>query len=281
MIISGKKIAKQIREEIKNELNFSKLNPKLVVIQVGDRPDSNSYIKAKMKAAEEVGIEFEHKPFPKMVPEEELIKVIEQLNEQEDISGIIVQLPLPDDIDSSNLINSIDPRKDVDGLTTINAGKLVKGEKGLFPCTALGVMELLKRSNIEIAGKKVTVIGRSALVGTPLAQMLIKENATVTVCHSKTKDIKSETLKSDIVVVAIGSPKFLTRDMVKEGTTIIDVGINLVDGKLVGDTDYENLKDITNITPVPGGVGPMTVAMLLNNTVVACKELQKENQIIK
>lgn len=271
-IIDGKAISIKIKDELKEEVSKLKRKPKLVVISVGDNAASEVYVKQKAKAAEYIGFDYEHKHYDS-IKEEELIKVIEEINNDKLIDGVIVQLPLPDYLDSTKIVNRIDPSKDVDGLTYLNAGKLLNNESCMASCTPKGVMELLKRENINISGANAVIVGRSILVGKPMMNLLLNANATVTICHSKTKDIGKITKKADILVVAIGKKHFITHDMVKRGSVIIDVGINRVDGKLYGDVDYDNVYDkVKKITPVPGGVGPMTVVMLMQNVLEAYKK---------
>ena len=276
VIMDGKKVSNIIKEEIKQDILDNNLTPSLTVIQVGDNPSSNVYIKNKEKACEKVGIKFNLLKYLNTT-EEDLMEVINKLNEDKNVNGIIVQLPLPDNFNTNKILNSISPLKDVDGLTTINVGNLVLGNDSLISCTPLGIIKLLKYYNISLEGKKVTIIGRSNLVGKPLISLLLRENASVSVCHSKTKNIKDYTLNSDIVIVAIGKPKFLKEEYIKENTVIIDVGINKIENKICGDVDFDNVSLKTSyITPVPKGVGPMTIAMLLNNVVKAYR-MQNEN----
>ena len=274
MIIDGKEIALQIRAKIKEEVTELRSKPGLAVVLVGENPASKVYVNMKGIACDDVGFYSERHNLPETVSEFELINLIRKLNENEAIHGILVQLPLPEHINETEIINSIDPKKDVDGFHIENVGKFHTNQTTLVPCTPLGVVELLKQKNIEISGKNVVVIGRSNIVGKPAAMLLLNEGATVTVCHSKTKNLSEHTLLADIIVVAVGFPKLLKKDMVKEGVVVIDVGVNKVDGKLCGDCDFENLKDkVSYITPVPGGVGPMTIAMLLKNTLKCYKGL--------
>lgn len=273
-IIDGKKCAEELKNNLKKEINAFKTKPGLVDIQIGDNEASNIYIKSKKRQAEEIGINFYHIKFDDGVEENIIIDKIKELNNDSDINGILIQLPLPSGYDEKKLINYIAPEKDVDGLTEANTGKLFLNKNSLISCTPNGVIKLLKENNIEISGKNVVIIGRSNLVGKPLIHLFLKENATVTVCHTKTKNIESHTRCADILVVACGSPKFIKNNMIKDGVVIIDVGINRVDGKISGDVDFDDVYNKTSkITKVPGGVGPMTVAMLLYNTVISYKRM--------
>ncbi len=272
-IIDGKKISADIKEEIRLEVEKlvegGKRAPGLAVIIVGENPASKVYVNSKVKTCSALGIYSEKYNLDSSVTEVKLLKLIEELNNKEEIDGILVQLPLPKHIDEDKVIEAIKPNKDVDGFHPINLGKLVIGKNGFKSCTPYGIIELLKRYELDLNGKDVVIIGRSNIVGKPLSIMLTNENATVTLCHSRTKNLSEKTLDADIVVVAIGKEKFLTEDMVKDGSVVIDVGINRNNlGKLCGDVDFENVSKKTSlITPVPGGVGPMTIAMLMKNTV--------------
>lgn len=269
-IIDGIKISTQIRKDIKQIINETKITPSLAVIQVGDNKASSIYIKNKKKACEEVGIRFEHIKFNDTISEELVINEIKRLNNDISINGILVQLPLPLGFDEGKIINTISPVKDVDGLTYQNVGNLVLENDCLVPCTPLGVMELLKAYNVRLSGKNVCLVGRSNLVGKPLIQLLLKKDATLSVCHSKSLDIKTHTKQADVLIVAAGHPNLITKDMVKDGVVIIDVGINKEGNLLCGDVDFDGVsKKASLITPVPGGVGPMTVACLLKNVVKA------------
>ena len=277
MILDGKIVAASIKEQLKEEIDAAVANggrrPKLVIISVGDDPASKVYVRNKIKAAEEVGINVFHFPMGVLddgSPNTEYVQgIITKLNEDDEIDGIMVQLPLPSHLNKRAIIDAIDPAKDVDGLTTTNIGRLRSGQDCLKPCTAAGIIDLCKYYNIELDGKDVTIIGRSNIVGKPLADMMMAEGATVMQCHSKTKFLADYTLYSDIVVSAVGKPKFLTQEYFDTGHTIIDVGINRNEnGKLCGDVDFDGVKDeVENITPVPGGVGPITVAELMKNVV--------------
>lgn len=272
-IIDGKQIASRIKEEIKNEINLRKIKPGLAVVLAGDDTASKIYVNSKAKTANELGIKSDIRIFPGNTTKIELINVIRKLNEDNTIHGILVQLPLPKQINEYDIFSEISPKKDVDGLNPSNMGMFFLGiQPNFYPCTPSGIIELIKSTGIDIAGKNAVVIGRSNIVGKPVAQMLMKENATITICHSKTRDIKYFTKQADILVAALGKSKFITKDMVKSGAIVIDVGINRVGGKIVGDVDFENVKDIAGyITPVPGGVGPMTIAMLMRNCLKVAK----------
>ena len=271
-IIDGKKIKKEILDELKDEVSKLKEKPNFVVIQVGNNEASNVYIKQKAKMAEHIGYGYTHMKFDEDITNEQLLKEIDKLNKDKNIHGILVQMPLPSHIDTNEVQNAVLPEKDVDGLSDMNAGKLFHGKDALFSCTPYGVMELLKRYNIPLEGSHAVVVGRSNLVGKPMGTMLTNAGATVTLCHSKTKDLAKYTKKADILIVTVGKPKLITADMVRKGTVVIDVGINRLDDGLCGDVDYENVsKKCSYITPVPGGVGPMTVAMLGANVLKAYK----------
>lgn len=284
-IIDGKAIAAQVRAEVKAEVEAwvqaGHRPPYLAVILVGDNPASASYVRGKTKAAAEVGIASDTLHFDTSISEAELLAEIARLNDDEGVDGILVQLPLPDHIDPSRVLNAIRPDKDVDGFHPINAGRLLLGEPGFVPATPAGILELLRRSGIETTGKHAVVVGRSNIVGRPLAALLLHRgiDATVTVCHSRTRDLAALTRTADILVAAIGRPRYITADMVREGAVVIDVGINRVDDpshprgyRLVGDVDFEAVAEKAGwITPVPGGVGPMTIALLLRNTLYAAQ----------
>ena len=271
-IIDGKKIKKEILDELKEEVSKLKDKPNFVVIQVGNNEASNVYIKQKAKMAEHIGYGYTHLKLDENITEEALLNEIDKLNKDKNIHGILVQMPLPSHIDTNKIQNAVIPEKDVDGLSDMNAGMLFHGKDSLFSCTPYGVMELLKRYNINVEGKHAVVVGRSNLVGKPMSIMLTNAGATVTLCHSKTKDLAKYTKKADILIVTVGKPKLITADMVRRGTVVIDVGINRLESGLCGDVDYENVsKKCSYITPVPGGVGPMTVAMLGSNVLKAYK----------
>ena len=276
MIIDGKKEAEVLREEIKKEIisikNKTNKSPTLTVILVGDFAPSQIYVKNKEKISKEVGINSNVIKYPKDVSEEEILKKIKELNNDKNVSGILVQLPLPDQISKEKVINLIDPLKDVDGFSPINAGNLASGYNAIVPCTPLGCLLLLKKVEKNLSGKHAVIIGRSNLNGKPLAQLLLKENCTVTITHSKTKNLKEECLKADILIAAVGVANLVKKDWVKSGSVIIDVGINKQGDKIVGDVNFEEVKDkVKAITPVPGGVGPMTIACLLKNTLECFK----------
>ncbi len=278
-IIDGKALAKKIRSELKEEVEELKkqdVHPKLAVIMVGDDKASAVYVRNKSKACNEIGIEYEEFLRDSSITQERLINLIKGLNEREDIHGILLQSPIPDGLDIREAFNTIDYRKDVDGFNPINVGKLSIGEDCFVSCTPYGVVKMLEEYNIPTEGKRAVIVGRSNIVGKPLIQCLLNKNATVTVCHSRTKNIEEITREADILVAALGKPKFITADMVKDGAVVIDVGINRnEEGKLVGDVDFENVsKKASYITPVPGGVGPMTIAMLMYNVVKAAKLLK-------
>lgn len=269
-IIDGKLVSNKIKEELYNEISCLKIKPSLVVIQIGNDIASSIYVRNKEKLAKELNIDFKHIKFDEDIKEEKVIKEINLLNKDKKINGIIVQLPIPSNLNADNIINSIDASKDVDGLTYENIGRLSSNENGMVSCTPLGILELFNYYNIDVKGKNVVIIGRSNLVGKPLFHLLLNNNATVTLCHSKTNNLKDITKKADIVIVAVGQKHFLTKDMVKKGSIVIDVGINRIDNKLYGDVDYDRVSKKTSyITPVPGGVGPMTVIMLMKNTLKA------------
>lgn len=271
-IIDGKKIKKEILDELKEEVSKLKDKPNFVVIQVGNNEASNVYIKQKAKMAEHIGYGYTHLKLDENITEEALLNEIDKLNKDKNIHGVLVQMPLPSHIDTNKIQNAVIPEKDVDGLSDMNAGMLFHGKDSLFSCTPYGVMELLKRYNINVEGKHAVVVGRSNLVGKPMSIMLTNAGATVTLCHSKTKDLAKYTKKADILIVTVGKPKLITADMVRRGTVVIDVGINRLESGLCGDVDYENVsKKCSYITPVPGGVGPMTVAMLGSNVLKAYK----------
>ena len=281
-ILNGKELAKKIRGELKEEvikLKEKNINPKLAVIMVGDDKASAVYVRNKSKACEEIGIEFEEFLLDRTITQEELINLIKTLNNREDIHGILLQSPIPDSLDIREAFNTIDYKKDVDGFNPINVGKLSIGEDCFISCTPYGVIRMLEEYNIQIEGKRAVIIGRSNIVGKPLIQCLLNKNATVTICHSKTKNIEEITKEADILIAALGKPKFVKEDMVKKHAVVIDVGINRnEEGKLVGDVDFENVsKKASYITPVPGGVGPMTIAMLMNNVVKAAKSKLETN----
>lgn len=283
-IIDGKRISQEIKDELKEKVAALKeqgIEGTLAVIQVGNDPASSVYVNNKKKACEYIGIGSLAYELPEETTEEELLALIEKLNSDTKVNGILVQLPVPKHIDEEKIINTISPEKDVDGFHPENVGNLVTGGKGFVSCTPAGIIQLLKRSNVAIEGKNCVVIGRSNIVGKPMALLMLRENATVTIAHSKTQNLKEICKQADILIVAIGKPRFITADYVKEGAVVIDVGIHRepkeVDGKVVsklcGDVNYEEVAEHTSaITPVPGGVGPMTIAMLMNNCVESMKK---------
>lgn len=281
IIIDGKNLAKKIRQELKeecDELKKNGINPKLAVIMVGDDPASKVYVRNKSKACEDVGIDYEEFILKKETTQEELIELIKKLNNDNNINGILLQSPIPKHLNINEAFKSITYMKDVDGFTPSSVGKLCIGEDTFVSCTPYGVMKMFDEYNIDLTGKDVAILGRSNIVGKPLIQCCLQRNATVTVCHSKTKNLEEHTKRADVVISAIGQSKFVKENMVKDGAVIIDVGINRgEDGKLTGDVDFENVeKKASYITPVPGGVGPMTIAMLMNNVIKAAKEQSKE-----
>ncbi len=270
-ILDGKSLSAKVKDELKGNVNSYFQTPILAVVTIGDDAASEVYVKNKKKACEYVGMSFLHLDYASCVKEEVVIKKIKQLNKDKSINGIIVQLPIPDNFNVSKIINTIDPAKDVDGLTNTQAGKLIQNEKCLIPCTPKGIMEIFKEYKIDLEGKHVVIVGRSNLVGKPLMLECLNKNATVTMCHSKTKDLKKYTKDADILVVAVGKKYLIDKTMVKKDSVIIDVGINRIDGKLYGDVN-PNVEEVCGyLTPVPGGVGPMTVSMLLKNTFEAYK----------
>lgn len=275
--IDGKIISTKIKEELKAEIKTYMIKPCLAVIQIGNDEASNVYISAKQKACSEVGIYLKHIKFDEDSREIEIINKIIELNNDEYVHGILLQLPIPEKFNEEKLINYISRNKDVDGLTDINVGKLINNKKGLVSCTPQGIIKLLEESGVSIPGKNVVIVGRSKLVGKPLISLFLNNDATVTVCHSKTNNLKEFTKNADILVVAVGKKHLITEEMVKKDSVVIDVGINRIDGKLYGDVNYENVKNkVSLITPVPGGVGPMTVAMLLCNVNTVYKNLNNK-----
>ncbi len=274
-ILDGKMLSAQIKEQIKEEtlrLQKEGVQPGLAVIIVGDNPASRVYVNNKKKACEVCGFKSEEFALPDTIGENELLELIADLNSRSDIDGILCQLPLPKHIDEEKILLSIDPSKDVDAFHPVNVGKIMIGNFDFLPCTPAGVMELIKLSGIEVSGKECVVIGRSNIVGKPQAMLLLHANGTVTVCHSRTKNLAEVTRRADILVAAVGKADFVTADMVKPGAVVIDVGMNRVDGKLTGDVKFDEVSSVASaITPVPGGVGPMTIAMLMKNTLKAAK----------
>jgi len=276
MIIDGKKLQSEVKDKLINKINNISDKLKLVVIQVGDDPASSVYVRNKGKLCNDVGILFEHVKYDDSILEKELISKIDELNNDSSVTGILVQLPLPSSINEDRVLESIKYYKDVDGLTSDNIGNLFAGNDGIVPCTALGVMEILDSVNTDFVGANVVIVGRSKLVGLPLVSLFSRRNSTVTLCHSKTKDLKSITSNADILVVAVGKKEFIDGSYVKDGSIVVDVGINRYDGKLYGDCEFSSvLPKVKYITPVPGGVGPLTVVMLVNN-VIKAYELQKK-----
>lgn len=276
IILDGKALAKKTREELKvkvDELKDKNIFPKLAVIMVGDDPSSKIYVRNKSKACEEVGIEYEEHLLDANIEMQVLLDLINELNNRDDVHGILLQSPIPKHLDINLAFRTIKPEKDVDGFNPINVGKLSLNQDCFVSCTPFGIMRMLSEYNIEIEGKHAVIIGRSNIVGKPMLQCLLNKNATVTVCHSRTKNLTELTKQADILVCAIGKPKFITGDMVKEGAVVIDVGINRnEEGKVCGDVDFETVSQKASyITPVPGGVGPMTIAMLMNNIVKSAK----------
>ena len=281
LLIDGKKISTEIKDELKvtvEELKKQGVETCLAVIQVGDDPASSIYVRNKKRACAYVGIESLSYELPEETTEDELVKLVKELNENDNVHGILVQLPLPKHINADTIIRTISPDKDVDGFHPESVGRLCIGEPGFVSCTPAGIIQLLKRSGIEIEGKECVVVGRSNIVGKPMSILLLRENGTVTITHSRTKDLKEVTGRADILVVAIGKPKFITADYVKEGAVVIDVGMHRnKENKLCGDVDFDDVKDkVSAITPVPGGVGPMTIAMLMYNCVEAAKGQEVE-----
>ena len=281
IIIDGKSLAKKIRQELKEECDEVKknnINPKLAVIMVGDDPASKVYVRNKSRACNEIGIDYEEFILKEETTQEELIKLIKKLNDDNNINGILLQSPIPKHLNINEAFKAITYKKDVDGFTPSSVGKLCIGEDTFISCTPYGVMKMFEEYNIELTGKDVVILGRSNIVGKPLIQCCLQKNATVTVCHSRTKNLEEHTKRADVVISAIGQSKFVKADMVKDGAVVIDVGINRgEDGKLTGDVDFENVeKKASYITPVPGGVGPMTIAMLMNNVIKATKEQNRE-----
>lgn len=282
-LISGKEIALKKKNEIAKEVEALKqagVTPGLAVILVGNNPASRSYVTSKEKTCKELGMHSLLIELPETITEQELLNKIDELNHDDKIHGILVQLPVPDHINETSIIEAISPEKDVDGFHPINVGRMMTGQDAFLPCTPYGVMIMLKETGIEIEGKHVVVVGRSNIVGKPQGQLFLNENATVTYCHSRTVDIKSITKQADILVAAVGKPYFITEDFVKPGAVVIDVGINRnSEGKLCGDVDFENVKEKAGyITPVPGGVGPMTITMLMFNTLKSAKKVLQKLQ---
>ena len=276
IIIDGKESAKKIRANLKiecEELKNKQINPKLAVIMVGDDPASKVYVRNKSKVCEDVGIEYKEYLLSSNTKQKELIELIEKLNQDKTINGILLQSPIPANLDINEAFRTISPQKDVDGFNPVNVGKLVLNQDTFVSCTPYGIMKMFEKYNIDLTGKNVVILGRSNIVGKPLMHCCLNKNATVTVCHSKTQNLAQKAKEADILISAIGKSQFVTVDMVKENAVVIDVGINrLENGKITGDVDFENVKEKASyITPVPGGVGPMTIAMLMNNVIKATK----------
>ena len=273
IIIDGKELAKKIRANLKiecEELKNKQINPKLAVIMVGDDPASKVYVRNKSKVCEDVGIEYKEYLLSSNTKQKELIELIEKLNQDKTINGILLQSPIPANLDINEAFRTISPQKDVDGFNPVNVGKLVLNQDTFVSCTPYGIMKMFEKYNIDLTGKNVVILGRSNIVGKPLMHCCLNKNATVTVCHSKTQNLAQKAKEADILISAIGKAQFVTADMVKENAVVIDVGIN--NGKITGDVDFENVKEKASyITPVPGGVGPMTIAMLMNNVIKATK----------
>lgn len=269
--IDGKAISQMVKDELRERVKKEKVDAALAVIQVGNDPASTVYVGNKKKACEYIGIRSLAFELPEETTEDELLDLVRELNGRDDVDGILVQLPLPPHMDEDKVIRTIAPCKDVDGFHPQSVGALSIGQPGFVSCTPAGVIQLLKRSGVEIEGKECVIVGRSNIVGKPMALLMLRENATVTICHSRTNNLKEVTKRADILIVAIGKPQFITREYVKEGAVVIDVGIHRQDdGKLCGDVDFADVEPVTSaITPVPGGVGPMTIAMLMNNCVEA------------
>lgn len=281
VIIDGKSLAKEIRENLKKEaekLRDKGIIPHLAVIMVGDNDASKVYVRNKSRACEEIGIEFKEYLLPSTTKQSELIELIKKLNEDKKVNGILLQSPIPKPLNIQKAFNTISPEKDVDGFNPYNVGNLCIGQDGFIPCTPLGIMKMFEKYNIDIDGKKVAIIGRSNIVGKPMAQCMLAKNATVTICHSRTRELKKEVKDADIIISASGKRNIVTSDMVKDEVVIIDVGMNRNDeGKLCGDVDFEKIKEKASyITPVPGGVGPMTIAMLMENVIKATKKQNKK-----
>jgi len=277
-IISGREVAETIlTTDLKNkveELNKKNINPKLIVILVGDMKASASYVAQKEKFAVKAGIESDVMRFEDSVTESEILAEIDKINDDNSIHGVIVQLPLPDHISVAKVLNRIHPSKDVDGFTPTNVGKLFLGEDTLVSCTPKGIMQMLASTKMDLNGKNVTVVGRSNIVGKPVSILCLQQNATVTMCHSRTKDLNAKLSDADVIIVAVGIPKFISGDQIPEGCVVIDVGIHNIDGKLCGDVDFDSVSEKASaITPVPGGVGPMTVCALIENTIIAAERI--------
>ncbi|CAA6804795.1 MAG: Methylenetetrahydrofolate dehydrogenase (NADP+) (EC / Methenyltetrahydrofolate cyclohydrolase (EC [uncultured Sulfurovum sp.] len=286
-LIDGKSLSKKVQDYVKSEVEVLKkeqgMVPGLAVVIVGDDPASHAYVSMKEKACKNVGFYSIAHKMPETITQDEIIQIITMMNNNPHIHGILVQLPLPSQIDTNKILEVIDPKKDVDGFHAYNVGRMVSNLNGFVACTPLGVMKMLEEYDIDLEGKDVVVVGASNIVGKPMASLLLNQNATVTITHIFTKNLKAHTLKADIVIVGVGVPKLITEDMIREGAIVIDIGINrLDDGRLVGDVDFDAVASkCSYITPVPGGVGPMTIAMLLQNTLISAKAFAKEKQQVK
>jgi methylenetetrahydrofolate dehydrogenase (NADP+)/methenyltetrahydrofolate cyclohydrolase len=275
-IIDGKAVAQQVEAEVREALAAMPFKPGLVAVRVGNHPASEIYVRNKARKAQELGLRGMERVFDPSMREADLLAEIDRLNGDDEVDGILVQLPLPKQIDPKKVIDSIDPAKDLDGFHPVNVGLLHLGRPTLVPCTPAGVMRLLASTGVSIAGSHAVVIGRSDIVGKPVAALLLQQNATVTICHSRTRDLAAVTREAEILVAAIGKPRFVTAEMVRKGAVVIDVGINRVEGKLAGDVDFQRVREVASwITPVPGGVGPMTIAMLMKNTVAAAERRRR------
>ena len=276
LLIDGKAVSARIRRELTEEVARFKeatgVTPGLAVVLVGEDPASQTYVRSKEKSTVKVGMYSEVHRLPAETGEAQLLALVDKLNKETKIHGILVQLPLPGHMDETKVLNAIDPDKDVDGFHPVNAGRLFTGQESFIPCTPHGIMELLADGGVDLRGKQAVVVGRSNIVGKPIAMLLLQKHATVTICHSRTADLGAVTRQADVLVVAVGRPNFISGEMVKPGAVVIDVGINRVDGALVGDVDFQSVSEVAgSITPVPGGVGPMTITMLLKNTLAAAQ----------
>ncbi len=275
-IIDGKAIAKEVEAEVRSALERLRFKPGLVAVRVGNDPASEIYVRNKARKAQELGLRGTERIFDASMSEADLLAEVKRLNADPEVDGILVQLPLPGQIDAKKVIDAIDPAKDVDGFHPINVGLLHLGRPALVPCTPEGVLRLIASTGVVVSGARAVVIGRSDIVGKPVAALLLQQHATVTICHSRTRDLGAVAREADILVAAIGKPRFVTAEMVRPGAVVIDVGINRVDGKLTGDVDFERVREVASwITPVPGGVGPMTIAMLMRNTVTAAERRRR------
>ncbi|SDI96242.1 bifunctional methylenetetrahydrofolate dehydrogenase/methenyltetrahydrofolate cyclohydrolase FolD [Salimicrobium halophilum] len=278
-IIYGSELAQEIRGELKEEverLHQTGVRPKLSVIIIGDDPASKSYVRGKQKASNKIGMDADLWEYDSSFTEQELLDKISELNEDKEVHGILVQLPLPEHIDEQKVIEAIDPAKDVDGFHPISVGKMMTGQDTFLPCTPHGIIVMLERAGIQVEGKHAVILGRSNLVGKPVGQLLLNKNATVTYCHSRTENLQEMTRQADILIVAVGRPSIISSEDIKEGAAVIDVGVNRVDGKLTGDVDFESAKEVASyLTPVPKGVGPMTITMLLYNTIESAKKFNR------